>query len=330
MDLKTSYLGLELRTPFVASASPLSEDISKIIKMEEAGISAVVLHSLFEEQIRIEQMQLDHFTSVGDYISPEAQKFFPEPDEYRLGPEEYLNHIRKAKQAVKIPIIGSINGVSQGGWIKYAKLIQEAGADALELNIYYIPTVLNTSADFIENLYIDIIKSVKNEITIPLAVKLSPYFTNMANMASRISEAGASALVLFNRFLQPDIDLDELEVSPYATLSHPGDTRLSLRWIAILKNKIKCDFAATGGIHTTEDAIKLLLVGANVTMLASAMLKNGINHVRSLETELNYWLEKKEYKSLNQMQGTMHQNNLQNTDAFERSQYMRALTHYKI
>lgn len=328
MDLKTEYLGLKLRSPLVASASPVSEKIENIKKLEDAGASAVVLYSLFEEQLRAEQHELYYHTTVGTNSFAEALSYFPEPDDYRLGPEGYLEHIRKTKEAVKIPVIASINGSTLGGWTDYANKMQQAGADAIELNIYYIPSALNLSGSDIEKSYIDILKAVKSVVTIPVSIKLSPYFSNMANMARLLDDAGANGLVLFNRFYQPDIDLDKLEVKPEVHLSSSEEIKLPLRWIGMLKGRIVADLAATSGIHTGFDVAKLLLVGSNVTMLCSALLKKGIDQVKVIEKELVDWMEKNEYKSVKQMQGSMSQLRTPDPSAFERANYMKALTKY--
>jgi dihydroorotate dehydrogenase (fumarate) len=329
MDITTKYMGMNLRSPIVVSASPLSEDVANIKKMEDAGAAAVVLYSLFEEQILLEQKEVFYHTTAGTYSFAEALTYFPEADEYRVGPDGYLDLIRKAKEAVNIPIIASLNGSTNGGWIDYAKKMQEAGADAIELNIYYIPTDMNLSSLDIENNYIEIVKHVKSAVSIPVAVKLSPFFTNMANLAKRIDEVGADALVLFNRFYQPDIDLDNLEVRPQIQLSHSSAARLPMRWIAILKGRIKADLAATSGIQSSDDVIKMLLSGANVTMMCSALLKNGIYHISQVEKEIIEWMTEKEYESVQQMQGSMSQQNVADPSAFERAQYMKALTNYR-
>ncbi len=329
MDITTKYMGMNLRSPIVVSASPLSEDVANIKKMEDAGAGAVVLYSLFEEQILLEQKEVFYHTTAGTYSFAEALTYFPEADEYRVGPDGYLDLIRKAKEAVNIPIIASLNGSTNGGWIDYAKKMQEAGADAIELNIYYIPTDMNLSSLDIENNYIEIVKHVKSAVSIPVAVKLSPFFTNMANLAKRIDEVGADALVLFNRFYQPDIDLDNLEVRPQIQLSHSSAARLPMRWIAILKGRIKADLAATSGIQSSDDVIKMLLSGANVTMMCSALLKNGIYHISQVEKEIIEWMTEKEYESVQQMQGSMSQQNVADPSAFERAQYMKALTNYR-
>ncbi len=330
MNLQTKYLGKLLKSPIVVSASPLSENIDNIKRMEDAGASAIVLYSLFEEQIRLEQIELEHTTTIGAEAYAESLSFFPQAYEYRLGPEEYLEHIHKSKQAVKIPIIASLNGSTNGGWINYAKKMEQAGADAIECNIYYIPTDLNLKGEEVEQTYIDIVKSVKKAVTIPVAVKLSPYFSNMANMAKRLDDAGADALVLFNRFYQPDIDLGQREVVPNILLSHSSAMRLPMRWIAILKGKIKADLAATSGIHTGEDVIKMLMVGANVAMVCSVLLKNGIVHIKTIENQMKSWMEEHEYNSVEEMIGSMSQVKVSDPSSFERAQYMKAITKYKL
>lgn len=330
MDLRTKYMGMELRSPLVVSASPLSEKIDNIKKMEDCGAGAMVIYSLFEEQIKLEELELDHLTTYGTEAFAESLSYFPEQDEYRIGPEEYLEHIRKAKEAVDIPVIASLNGSTEGGWTDYAKKMEQAGADALELNVYYIPTNINLSGEEVEQTYLHILKSVKESISIPVAIKVSPFFSNMANMAKKLDDTGANALVLFNRFYQPDIDLENLEVYPNLLLSSPAAMRLPMRWIAILKGNIKADLAATGGIHTGEDALKMLLVGANVTMFTSALLKNGIGYLKTIESEIVNWLTEKEYESVSQMIGSMSQKKVTDPSAFERAQYMKALTKYTL
>ncbi|MFZ0201814.1 MAG: dihydroorotate dehydrogenase-like protein [Candidatus Sulfotelmatobacter sp.] len=325
IDLKTNYLGLQLRTPLVASASPLSQELDGIRRLEDAGASAVVLYSLFEEQLRQESFELEYHLSEGTDSFAEATSFFPQPNEFHLGPEGYLNHIRRAKQAVKVPIIASLNGTTVGGWTQYAKLIQEAGADALECNIYSIAADPDLTSLAIEKEYLDILKAVKSAVKIPVAIKLSPYFSNMANMAKRLDEAGANALVLFNRFYQPDINLEELEIQPNVLLSGPQALRLPLTWIGILYGRIRANLAATSGVHSSEDVVKLLMVGADVTMLCSALLRNGIEHLRKVEAGLLEWMEKHEYESVQQMKGSMSQIRCPNPSAFERAQYMKAV-----
>jgi dihydroorotate dehydrogenase (fumarate) len=323
-------MGLTLRNPLVVSASqPLSDEISKIRRMEDAGAGAVVLYSLFEEQLRLEAYELDHHLTAGTHSFPEALTYFPEPQRFQLGPEEYLEHIRQAKQAVNIPVIASLNGSTLGGWTEFATKIDQAGADALELNIYGIPTDINLSAAAIEQDYVDILKAVKSAVNIPVAVKLSPFFSNLANMARRLDDVGADGLVLFNRFYQPDLNLDDLEVQPSVLLSTPQALRLPLRWIAILHGRVSADLAATSGIHTGRDALKMLMAGANVTQICSVLIAKGIDHLRVIEREMREWLEEHWYNSVEQLQGSLSQIKCPDRSAFERAQYMRALTNYR-
>ncbi len=329
MDLTTKYLGMTLRSPLVPSACHLWGEVDNLKRLEDAGASAVVLESLFEEELSLERQELFHHLTHGTESFAEALTYFPEPEEFNLGPEEYLNHIRRAKEAVDIPIIPSLNGTSVGGWIEYSQKMEQAGADALELNIYYIPTDLNLTAEQVDLTYVDILKAVKSAVTIPVAVKLSPFFSNTANVAKRLEEAGADGLVLFNRFYQPDIDLENLELFPNLLLSTPQAMRLPLTWIGILYGRIQADLAATSGIHHTADVLKMLMVGANVTMLCSSLIKHGIDHLAKIEGEMREWMEEHEYQSVHQMQGSMSQKNCENPSAFERAQYMRALINYK-
>ncbi len=329
VDLSTTYLGLTLRSPLVASASPLSQEIDNIKRLEDAGAGAVVLYSLFEEQLLLERYELDHALTYGTHTFAEALTFFPERSQYHLGPEDYLEHIRKAKQAVKMPVIASINGMTIGGWTEFARKMEQAGADAIELNVYYIPTDPDLDTSQVEQTYLQILKAVKTAVHIPVAIKLSPYFSNMANMAKQLDAAGADALVLFNRFYQPDIDLEALEVKSNLLLSAPQALRLPLTWIGLLYGRVKADLAATSGIHQAEDALKLLMVGANVTMMASALLKNGIGHLSTVEKDMCTWMETHEYESVKQMRGSMSQINVADPSTFERAQYMRALTSYR-
>jgi dihydroorotate dehydrogenase (fumarate) len=330
MDLTTNYLGLKLRSPLVVSASPLSEDVDTIRHMADAGASAVVLYSLFEEQLRQDRLELNRNLQQGTESFAEALTYFPEPEEYHLGPEEYLKHIAAAKKATDIPIIASLNGSSVGGWTEFARQIQQAGADALELNIYYIPTDMNLSGEVVEETYINILKAVKANVTIPVAVKLSPFFSNFANMAKRLDEAGADGLVLFNRFYQPDIDLESLEVEPNILLSTPMAMRLPLRWIALLHGRVSASLAATSGIHRATDALKMLMAGADVTMLCSALIRHGIPQIALIERDLVAWLEEHDYESVKQLQGSMSQKNCPDPAAFERAQYMRAISAYRL
>jgi dihydroorotate dehydrogenase (fumarate) len=330
MDLRTTYLNMTLRTPLVVSAcGPLSEDIENIQRLEDAGASAVVLYSLFEEQLRQERHELEHHLTAGTESFPEALTYFPEPLQFSLGPEEYLKHVARAKETVDIPIIASLNGSTAGGWTDFAHKLQQAGADALELNIYYIPSGVRLSGAEVEKTYVDIVKAVKGVVSIPVAVKLSPFFSNMANMAKQLDDAGADALVLFNRFYQPDIDLEELEVKPSVILSTPHALRLPMRWIAILFGRVDADLAATSGIHHAPDVLKMLMAGADVTMLCSTLLARGIEHIRVIENEMGAWMEEHWYESVRQLKGSLSQMRCPDPSAFERAQYMRALTTYK-
>jgi len=328
MDLTTTYLGLKLRSPLVPAASPMSEEIDTIKAMEDNGASAVVLYSLFEEQLRQDRLELAQSLESGTNSFAESLTYFPEPEEFRLGPEEYLKHIAKAKAACKLPIIASLNGSSVGGWTKYAKGIEEAGADALELNIYHIPTDTSVTSAQVEQTYLDILKAVKAEVKIPVAVKLSPFFTNFANMAKRMDEAGANGLVLFNRFYQPDIDLESLEIRPNILLSTPMAMRVPLRWIALLSGKLKANLAATSGIHRASDVLKMLMAGADVTMLCSTLIRHGARQIGVIERDLVAWMEEHEYSSVTQLKGSLSQKNCANPSAFERAQYMKAISQF--
>ena len=325
-DLTTTYLGMTLKSPLVVSANPLSDDIDNIRKMEDAGAAAVVLYSLFEEQIEIEQRDLHHHLTYGTESYSEALSYFPEPQQFISTLDRYLALISNARKATDIPIIASLNGNHTGGWTHFARQLEKAGASALELNIYNIPVDFDKTALELENEYIDILKAVKSEVMIPVAVKLSPFFTNMAHMAKKLADAGADGLVLFNRFYQPDVDLEALEVYPHVLLSTPAEMRLPLRWIAILHGRIKANLAATTGIHTSEDALKMLMVGADVTMMASAVLRHGIDHIRSVEAGLKVWMEEHEYESVAQMRGSMSYLKGGNGAAFERAQYIRSVS----
>jgi dihydroorotate dehydrogenase (fumarate) len=329
MDLTTTYMGLSLKNPIVPSASPLSHTLEGMKRLEDAGASAIVMYSLFEEQIVHESKEFDHYMQYGTESFAESLSYFPEAEEYNLGPEEYIELIHKAKRALTIPVIGSLNGISAGGWTDYAKKIEQAGADALELNVYYIPTDAGHTSEEVEQRYIDILKAVKGTVTIPVAMKLSPYFSSMANMAARLEAAGANGLVLFNRFYQPDIDLDALEVKPNVILSTPQAMRLPLRWIAVLYGRIQTGFAATSGVHSAQDVIKLLMAGADVTMMCSALLKHGPGHIRQVLEDVNQWMLDHEYVSVSQMKGSMSQKSVANPEAFERANYMRTLQSYR-
>lgn len=328
MDLTTTYLGLELKNPLVPSSSPLSRNLGTLRRMEDQGAAAIVLYSLFEEQISLESQTLNHYLSQGIESFPEALTYFPEASEYETGPVEYVEQIKKAKEALEIPIIASLNGVSTGGWIKYAREIQEAGADALELNVYYLATNPNLSGSEVEQIYVDILRDVKESISIPVAMKLNPYFSALSNMARRLVEAGADGLVLFNRFYQPDFDIENLEVVPHLLLSTSSELRLPLRWIAILYGRVETDLALTTGVHTVEDVLKGLMAGAQVTMLASELLRNGIGRLNDILVDLERWLVEYEYESVNQLLGSLSQENCSEPAAFERANYMRVLSSF--
>jgi dihydroorotate dehydrogenase (fumarate) len=325
IDLSTTYLGLKLATPLVASASPLSRDLDGVRRLEDAGASAVVLYSLFEEQLRQEEIDLDYHLNAGTESFAESLTFFPQANEFHTGPEGYLKHIQKVKAAAKIPVIASLNGSTLGGWTKFAGEIEKAGADAIECNIYFIATDPRVTAADIEKTYLEIVQAVKQTVAIPVAIKLSPFFSNLANMAQRLDQAGADALVLFNRFYQPDINVEELEIQPNVLLSTPQSLRLPLTWIGILFGRLRANLAATGGVHSAEDVVKLLMVGADVTMLCSSLMRHGVNHIRHVERELREWMEEHEYESVKQMQGSMSQQRCPDPGAFERAQYMRAV-----
>ncbi len=330
VDLTTGYLGLKLRTPLVASSSPFSKDIGNVLRLEDAGASAIVLHSLFEEQIQVESGELDRFLTETADGSGEALSYFPEMASYNFGPEPYLNHLRKAKESVDVPVIGSLNGVSTGGWIRYAQMMEQAGADALELNIYFMPTDLEMTAQKVEEVYFDLVSHVKASVRIPVAVKLGPFFTAFAHFATRMDAAGADGLVLFNRFYQPDFDLDALEVVPNLVLSDSAELRLRLHWVGLLHNRIRPDLAITGGVHTGEDVVKSVMAGAHCAMLTSALLRHGIPYMQKIEEELLDWMEEHEYASVSQMRGSMSSQTVAEPAAFERANYMKVLSSYTL
>ncbi len=329
MDLSTTYMGLKLKNPLVPSASPLSQSVDTVKAMEDAGAAAVVVYSLFEEQITHESGELDHYLSYHLDSNAEAASYFPEQEIFHLTPYEYLDHIADLKKAVDIPIIGSLNGVSAGGWIKYAQNIEQAGADAIELNVYYIPTNQLTSGSEIETIYVDVLKEVKKNVKIPVAIKLSPFFSSMSNMAQKLDHAGADALVLFNRFYQPDFDLDKLDVVPNLVLSTNWEMRLPLRWVAILHGNIKANLALTSGVHNHTDVIKSMMAGADVAMICSELLTNGVGRITNILTKMNNWMEEKEYASVSLMKGSMSQKSIAEPAAFERANYMKMLQSYK-
>jgi len=330
MNLSTSYLGLKLKNPLVASASPLSKSVDSMRRLEDAGVSAIVLYSLFEEQIEHETNEMDHYKTYGTESFAEALSYFPDTGEYHLGPEEYVELIGKAKKALQIPIIASLNGVTAGGWTKYAKKMADAGASALELNVYTIASDPAVSGQDAENQFVEVLKEVRNAVSIPIAVKMHPFFSSIPNMAQRLVKEGAQGLVLLNRFYQPDIDLDEMDVAPNVELSDSYDNRLPMRWIGILYGKLKASLAATSGIHTAADVIKLLMVGADVTMMCSALLKHGPEHAAAVLKEAEQWLVEHEYESVEQLKGSLSHKSTADPSAYERANYMKALNRYKI
>ena len=329
MDLQTTYLGLKLKNPLVPSASPLSRTLDSMKRLEDAGASAIVMYSLFEEQIEHEAAELEHYLAYGSNSHAEALDYFPTPEEYNLGPDQYVELLQKAKKALGIPVIGSLNGISTGGWIDYAQKMEQAGADAIELNIYYIPTDPALTSQEVEDRYINVLHAVKRAVRIPVAVKLSPFFSSFTHVATRLDRAGANGLVLFNRFYQPDFDLEALEVVPDVELSSSDDMRLPLRWVAILHGMVKTSLAGTGGIHTAQDVIKMIMAGADVAMMCSALLKHGPQHVTTVLEDLNKWMVEHEYLSIEQMKGSMSQASVADPAAFERANYMKALNRFK-
>ncbi|MBI1792840.1 MAG: dihydroorotate dehydrogenase-like protein [Chloroflexi bacterium] len=326
IDLSTTYLGLHLKNPLVASASPLSKKVEQVQRMEEAGIAAVVMHSLFEEQIIHESLELDHYLTRGTNSYAEAITYLPDSGSYSLLPEKYLTKVTELKKAVNIPVIGSLNGVSKGGWVRYARLIQEAGADALELNLYYLPTDPAITAQELEDTQVDLVADIKSSIKIPLAVKLSPFYTSLPHFAQRITAAGADGLVLFNRFYQPDFDIEELSIAHTLDLSTSADLRLPLRWISILHGQVDVDFALTSGVHTAVDVLKAMMSGANSAMMASELLHYGIERIPAILSEIETWMDTHQYTSIIQMQGSMSQKSVAEPAAFERANYMKVLS----
>ena len=330
INLSTKYLGLKLKNPLVASSSPLCKELGTLRQLEDAGASAVVLESLFEEQIIIDSNELDRHLWESADVSAEAQGYYPDFGNYNRGAERYLEHIRQAKQALKIPVIASLNGVSKGGWIKYAKEMQQAGADALELNVYFVPTDVSLSANDIENMYFDLVEAVTASVKIPVAVKIAPYFSSVGNMALKLERAGAKGLVMFNRFYQPDFDLEALEVVPNLVLSRSSELTIRLHWAAILFDRIKADMAITGGVHTAEDVLKSMAAGARVAMMTSVLLEKGPGYLKTLEAAVREWLETHEYQSIEQMQGSLSQKNVAHPAAFERANYVKVLSSYSM
>ncbi|MCL4201463.1 MAG: dihydroorotate dehydrogenase-like protein [Pirellulaceae bacterium] len=328
VDLSTHYLGLKLKNPLVASASPLTSKLDSLRRLQDAGAAAAVMHSLFEEQIVHEEIELDNLYEQHANSFAESLGYFPELDDYHTGPGDYLKTIEEAKRSLSIPIIGSLNGSSRGGWVRYAKLIEEAGADALELNIYFVPTDQQMSSADVEARYCELVSAVKESLKIPLAVKIGPFFSGLPHFADRLAEAGAEGLVLFNRFLEPDIDLDELVFEPNLILSSRAELRLSLRWLAILRDQLSISLAATSGVHETEDVVKALLAGADITMMATVLLQRGAQHLTQMLQELQNWLEEREYESVEQLKGSMSRIRCSDPSQLERANYMKALVSY--
>lgn len=328
VDLTTTYLGLDLKNPLVASSSPLAKKPDSARRMEDAGIAAIVMYSLFEEQIIHESLELDYYLTRGTEHFAEALTYLPDIGNYSIGPETYVENLHQIKQAVSIPVIGSLNGVSTGGWIEYARKIEEAGADALELNIYYLPTDPSLTSAEIEDADVKLVSDIRAQVKIPLAVKLSPFYTALPNVIHRMASAGADGFVLFNRFYQPDFDLEELEVVPNLVLSNSHEMRLPLRWIALLYGTVEADFALTSGVHTSQDVLKGMMAGAKVTMMTSALLQRGPAHASGILKELEYWMEDHEYESIRQMQGSMSQRAVAEPAAFERANYIKVLTSF--
>jgi len=330
MDLSTTYLGMKLKNPIVVSASPMSRSMESMRRLEDAGASAIVMHSLFEEQITHEEASLEHYKSYGTESYAEALSYFPDTGDYHFGPDEYLELVAKASSRLEIPIIASLNGVTPGGWTNYASEMAEAGASALELNVYYIPTDGTVPGVEVENRYSDMLKQVRSTVKIPLAIKLSPFFSSIPNIAQRLVSEGANGLVLFNRFYQPDIDLEELDVKPGVGLSDSYANRLPMRWIGILHGKLKASLAATSGIHTAEDVLKLTMVGADATMMCSALLMHGPEHIGKVVKDVEHWMKEHEYESIEQMKGSLSHKSIAEPSAYERANYMKALNRYKL
>jgi dihydroorotate dehydrogenase (fumarate) len=329
-DLRTTYMGMTLANPLVAAASPLSGTLDGLLALEEAGASAIVLQSLFEEQIEHHELSVHSILEAGTDSFPEVHNFFPGLDDYNTGPESYLQMVEQAKERLTVPVIASINGASRGGWIRYARLLEEAGADALELNIYFVATDPAVGSAEVEARYIDLVGEVAGSISVPLAVKVGPYFSSMANMAQRLADAGASGLVLFNRFLYPDISLTRMKVVPTLNLSSSYESLMPLRWIAIISSHVSISLAASSGVHTTNDVVKLLMAGADVTMMASALLRRGPAHLQQVIGGLRAWLDEHEYESVEQLKGSMSQSSSPDPKAFERANYMRSLVDFTV
>ena len=328
-DLSTKYLGLDLKNPLVASSSPLLKKVADVQRLEDAGIAAVVMYSLFEEQITHESMELHHQLSRSEDRTSEGLGYLPDSGTYSLLPYQYVKIIETLKKTVKIPVIGSLNGVSKGGWVRYAQLIQEAGANALELNMYNLVTDPSKQAADVENEQVELVAEVRSAIKIPLAVKLSPYYTALPHFAGRLAAAGVNGMVLFNRFYQPDFDIEELEVMHTLDLSTPAEMRLPLRWISILYGTLNVDFALTSGVHNAEGVLKAMMAGARVSMMASELLHNGVGRVTEILNDLQAWMVEHEYASIADMQGSMSRKSAPQPAALERANYMKVLNAFR-
>ena len=329
MDLSTMYLGLNLPHPLIAGASPMVDELDTVKRLEDAGCAAIVMHSLFEEQITREQLGTEMDMELHAEAFAEALSYFPQPKEYRLGPEQYLEQIRRIKAAVKVPVLGSLNGTSPAGWLSYAKLIEQAGADALELNVYYLATQAWETSESVERRTLEGLKAVRQAVKIPVSVKLSPFYSSLANLAKQLDDAGADGLVLFNRFYQPDIDVEQLEVVPSLQLSDSSELLLRLRWLAILSGHFKGSLACSGGVHSHLDAIKAVMAGAHAVQLVSVLLKRGPEYLKTLREGMASWMEEHEYTSIEQMLGSMSHQHSPNPQALERANYMRILQGWK-
>jgi dihydroorotate dehydrogenase (fumarate) len=328
MDLSTTYLGLRLANPLVVSSSPITRDLEMVRRAEAAGASAFVMHSLFEEQIEAESLDLDRFLNHGTEAYAESLSYFPEMQSYNTGPEGYLEQLRRVKQTVGVPVIGSLNGTSPGGWIRYARLIEEAGADGLELNVYDIPTDATVDASQVEQRLLKLVRAVREEIHIPLAVKIGPFFTAPANLLLKLHQAGANAAVLFNRFYQPDLNIDELDVVPHLKLSHSDELLTRLHWCAIVFGRVPIELAVTGGVHTARDVLKCVMAGANVVMMTSALIRHGAAHLAHVLSEMRQWMTDKEYQSISEMRGSLSLRKVADPSAFERGNYLRVLRNH--
>jgi dihydroorotate dehydrogenase (fumarate) len=329
MSLATKYLGLKLEHPFMPGASPMVDDMNMVRRLEDGGASAIVMHSLFQEQINREQYATIYHMELYSGAFAEVNGYFPQPAEFALGPDEYLNHIRKIKAAVAVPVIASLNGTTRGGWTRYAELIQQAGADALELNVYYMPTEPSETAAIIERRVIESLQTVRAAVTIPVSVKLSPFYSALPDLVDRLDDAGADGLVLFNRFYQPDIDLEALEVVPRVELSTSQELLLRLRWLSILSPHTDMSLACSGGVHTAADALKALMCGAHVVQLVSALLRHGPEHLKKIKQDAIDWMEEHGYASLTELHGSMNLSRCPDPTTFERANYVRTLQSWR-